>query len=407
MARLLFNEHARERVTSHQPTRAPLHFHQRLPGYRPTPLRSLPELAGQLGVGELLVKDESSRLGLPAFKILGASWATYQACAERLGENLQHWSTLRELRQHMDWLQPLQLVTATDGNHGRGVARVALLFGFQAHVFVPEDTAQARIAGIESEHAEVTIIAGSYDETVRQAAAYAHGPNRLLIQDTAWPGYEQIPAWVIEGYSTLFHEIDDQLAAMSAQAPAHESEESAAQQNNPDAVVVPIGVGSLAAAAIAHYKHTDATHPPRIIGIEPSAAACALETAVADELVTVPGPHRSMMAGLNCGTLASLAWPLLRTGIDCYLAINDELVPTAMRLLAAAGITAGESGAATLAATLDVLGSDHAARFRDELGLNVDSRVLLLMTEGATDPVHYARIVGNADHTGDSRRTTP
>ena len=185
------------------PSRAPLGLHRRLPGYAVTPLADAPALAMANGVGRVWVKDESSRLGLPAFKLLGASWAAYRALAARLGRDPEPWVSLDELRQTLAPLRPLTLATATDGNHGRAVARIAALLDLDADVYVPKGTAAARIAAIEREGARVTVVDGDYDRAVASAAATA-GDRCLAIQDVGWPGYEQVPAWVVEGYGTIF-----------------------------------------------------------------------------------------------------------------------------------------------------------------------------------------------------------
>ncbi|MEX0750252.1 MAG: pyridoxal-phosphate dependent enzyme [Dehalococcoidia bacterium] len=194
MPRVFFNPHARERIVERGSGREPMRFHERLPGYAPTPLVAAPGLAERLGVASVLVKDESSRLGLPAFKLLGASWATYQLAIRRLGHEPQ-WRTLDELRAHFAVLRPLALTTATDGNHGRAVAHVARLFGFEARIFVPAGTAQARIDAIASEGATVTVVDGSYDDAVRRAAEEA-GDRCIVVSDTSWPGYTEVAAWV-------------------------------------------------------------------------------------------------------------------------------------------------------------------------------------------------------------------
>ena len=188
-------------------TRAPLELHRRLPGYAVTAVVDAPGVATSLGVGRVLVKVESNRFGLPAFKMLGASWATYRAVVERLGSEPQ-WSTLDELRAAVEPLRPLTLAAATDGNHGRAVAAMARLLGFEARVFVPSDMVAARIAGIESEGATVEIVDGSYDDAVSRSAKEA-GARCLVISDTSWEGYTEPPKHVIEGYSTIFFEIED------------------------------------------------------------------------------------------------------------------------------------------------------------------------------------------------------
>ncbi|UCC29019.1 MAG: diaminopropionate ammonia-lyase [Phycisphaerales bacterium] len=379
MGRLLFNDAVSDKIVGLGPGRGPLEFHRRLPGYRPTPLRRLPELASRLRVGEVFLKDESDRLRLPAFKILGASWAAYRAAVQRLGQEPPPWSTIEELRPHLEPLKPLDLITATDGNHGRAVARIAALLGFDAHVFVPFGTVEARVTGIKSEGATVITVSGTYDDAVASAAG-AQGDRSLLIQDTSWPGYEEVPAWVIEGYSTMFREIDNALAE--------------AGKPGPDLVVVQIGVGALAAATVSHYRRADIGPTPRILAVEPVSAACALAAFESRRVVTIRGPHDSIMAGLNCGTLATVAWPLLKAGIDCFVTIGDERAREAMRELAVAGVVSGESGAAGLGALLELLEARKAHTIRARLGIDNTSRVLLISTEGATDPASYEQVVG-------------
>jgi diaminopropionate ammonia-lyase len=361
------------------PPRAPLGLHRRLPGYAATPLQDAPALAAANGVERVWVKDESSRLGLPAFKMLGASWAAYRAVTARLGRDPEPWASLDELCQTLAPLRPLTLATATDGNHGRAVARMAALLGLDADVYVPKGTATARIAAIEGEGARVTVVDGDYDRAVASAAATA-GDRCLPIQDVGWPGYEQVPAWVVEGYATIFWEVDDQLAARG--------------EEGPDVVVVPVGVGGLAAAAVRHWHRRGRRRPPRLLGVEPLAAACVLRSLRAGRIVTVPGPHDSIMAGLNCGTPSLVAWPLLRAGLDAVVAVADERARQAMRDLAEAGVVAGETGAASLAGLAEAIGGRQAGELRRVLGLGPHARVLLLCTEGATDPEAYRRIVG-------------
>ena len=378
------------------PSRTPLAFHRRLPGYQATPLIDAPELARMLGIGQVLVKDESSRLGLPAFKILGASWAVYRALETRAAESggrasarpghaeacpsgiFEPWSSIEELTKQLAPLRPLTLATATDGNHGRAVAHVAALFGFAARIFVPDGTAQARIDGIASEGAIVEVVDGTYEDAVAEAAREACD-RCLVVSDTSWPGYEEIPHWVMEGYSTILGEIDDELTRRG--------------EKDPDLVSVPFGVGALAAAVVRHYRSDRATHPT-ILSVEPLRAACMLASMEAGELVTVPGPHDSIMAGLNCGRVSIVAWPIVSTGIDAFIAIPDERAREAMRALARVGVVAGETGAAALAGLIELLTGDAAAQNRQALRIDERSRVLVLVTEGATDPPAYQRIVG-------------
>lgn len=378
---LFYNARSAARIADFFPSRRPLEFHNRLPGYKPTPLISAPALARSLGVGQLWIKDESRRLDMPSFKILGASWAIYQALGEHRGGRMPPWITLKELVRHLAPLRPLKLVAATDGNHGRAVAHMAVLLGLEAHIFAPAGTAPARIQAIEQEGASVTIVDGSYDDAVELASREASA-RCLVISDTSWPGYETIPRWVIEGYSTIFWEIDEQLRAWG--------------ESGPDLVVVQIGVGALAAAVVRHYRRSTLTTQPKIVGVEPTRAACVLASMRAGRLVEVPGPHLSIMAGLNCGTPSMVAWPIISSSIDLFVAIDDDRAREGMCALAGAGISAGETGAAGVGGLIDLLTDADAARSHAFLEIDSSTRVLVLATEGVTDPDAYADIVGDA-----------
>jgi diaminopropionate ammonia-lyase len=371
------SNHLRQGVTSPTPSRAPFQFHQQLPGYVATPLISAPMLAQHLGIGTLLIKDESSRFSLPAFKVLGASWAACRKVSQYLGLTLTHDTTLDVLRTALPPATSLTLVAATDGNHGRAVAHIAHLLGIHAHILVPHDMAQARIAAIQGEGATVQIVAGSYDDAVALAAGLAN-EDHLVIADTAWPGYEEVPQWVIEGYATILWEIADALGETDA--------------SWPDLTFVQIGVGALATAVTRHLRQP--TMPPdlRLIGVEPTLAACLYHSVAAGEPIEIPGPHHSSMAGLNCGIPSSLAWPVLSAGVDAFVTIDDPWAEEAMRYLAAVGVVAGETGAASLGGLLASL-ADPAAR--EVLDIGPTTSVLVINTEGATDPVNYQRIVAH------------
>ena len=357
---------------------APREFHKRMSGYAPTSLIDAPDIARTLGIGQLLIKDESRRLGLPAFKILGASWAVYRALETRLGHSLEPWKTFDELNEKIAPLRPLALATATDGNHGRAVAHVAALFGFDARIYVPRGTAPARIDGIASEGARVVVVDGTYEDAVARAAEEASA-GCLIISDTSWPGYEEIPRWVAEGYSTIVSEIDDELARRG--------------DRSPDLIAIQFGVGALAAAFVRHYRQPTSERQPKIVSVEPLRAACMLASMAAGEIVTVPGPHDSIMAGLNCGRVSIAAWPIVSRGIDAFIAVSDERAREAMRALARAGIVAGETGAAGLAGLFELLTGEENARYRDALAIDKNTRALIVVTEGATDPESYQRIV--------------
>jgi diaminopropionate ammonia-lyase len=375
---LVWNDAVHERLTLARPTDAPLAFHRRLPGYAATPLVDGSAIADQLGLGQVWVKDESLRLELPSFKMLGASWATYRALCERLGSP-PDWADIGELRAALSPLGPLRLAAATDGNHGRAVARMARLLGLGADIFVPSDMVAARIEGIKSEGASVTVVDGDFDDAVRRSATEA-GDSCLVISDTSWPGYQEVPAWVIEGYSTIFWEIEAQVAAASLRAF--------------DAVLVPMGVGALAAAAVGHFRAADAERAPTMVGVEPLSSECVLASVRAGCLTGVPGPHDSIMAGLNCGLPSEIAWPVLRDGLTAVVGIDDDFAREGMRILASLGIGAGETGAASLGGLLALVRACTDEAERSRLGLTPDSSVLLLMTEGITDPAAYQAIVG-------------
>ena len=330
-------------------------FHPGLPGYASTPLIEVPALAAELDVGRVLVKDESARMGLPAFKVLGASWAVHQVLSRRPADGV------------------LTLVTATDGNHGRAVARMARLFGQRAHVFVSGGVHPTAVAAIAAEGAQVSEVGGTYDEAVRLAAEAGDQPGVTLVQDAGWPGYEQVPTWVVEGYSTLFAEVDMQLAQAGAAEPA--------------LVVIPAGVGSLAQAGITHYRSRPDSSATALLTVEPGTAACVLASLARGELGII-GTSRTIMAGLNCGTPSMLAWPYLRDGLDAAVAVADADSAAAARALAGYGIPAGPCGGASLAGARAALTGEGSQARRASLAVGPDATVVLLSTEGsAANPV--------------------
>jgi diaminopropionate ammonia-lyase len=351
-----YAHHRASGFSADPPDPAAVAFHRALPGYAPTPLVDLPTLAADLQVGHVLAKDETSRLGLPAFKALGATWAVHRA--------------LTELRSGGGNPGPIAVVTATDGNHGRAVARSARLLGHHATVYVPRGGVHPRaVQAIQDEGATVIEVAGNYDAAVSTAArAAGQDPGAVLVQDTAWEGYEQIPGWIVEGYSTLFREVDDQLADHGLPGP--------------DLVLVPTGVGSLLQAALAHYRGGPVAAAAAVAAVEPVAAACMAPSLIAGRPVTVPTGD-TVMSGLNCGTPSSSAWPLIDQGLDAAVTVDDTEAVSAGHDLAALGIPAGPCGAASLAgARTALLGPDADSR-RAHLRITRDSVVVLIVTEGA------------------------
>ncbi len=333
-------------------------FHHALPGYAPTRLVELPSVAAELGVAHVVVKEEALRIGLPAFKILGASYAISRALSARLGSDLA--LPLHELHGKLD----LVIVAATDGNHGRAVAHVARLVGLDARIHVPIDITDEAKAGIAGEGAELVVLDEPYDSVVRFATAVAEslGDGALLVQDSSWPGYEDVPGWIVDGYSTLFREADDQLAALGL-PPA-------------TLVTAPSGVGALAEAALDHYRRGD-PHAPAVLVVEPEGAACILESLHAGDRVDVAIGF-SIMKGLNCGVVSPGAWPTLRDGTDAAITVTEQAAAQAVRDLHALGIDSGPCGASSLAA-VRALCADPTRRA--DAGVDEHSVLLLLSTE--------------------------
>ncbi len=354
---------ARLGVRPAPPDPGPGRFHRSMPGYRATDLANAPGLARDLGLEALAVKMEVERFGLPSFKILGASWAVCRALSRRAGLD-EPAATLAELRALVEHEQ-LTLGAATDGNHGRAVARMARLLGLGARILVPRHTARARIEAIAGEGADVEVVRGSYDDAVALSAAAADA-RHLVISDTSWPGYEDVPGWVADGYATIFEELAQQLPEA------------------PPLVVVQIGVGALASAAVRALAR-----PGRVlVGVEPADAACALEAVRGGAPVLVAGPHRSVMAGLCCGLASQVALADMTRGIAAFCAIDDRAAETAVRLLLADGLRCGETGASGVAGLIAL----REAGSWDRLGAGPRPRALALCTEAPTDPESFARI---------------
>jgi diaminopropionate ammonia-lyase len=334
-------------------------------------LHELPALARELRVGRVFVKDESTRLGLPAFKVLGASWAVAQVLAGPDADaGLAGPLTVAALRQAAAD-RPVELVTATDGNHGRAVAWMGRLLGLDVRVFVPEAVSPGAAAAIAAEGATVTVVSESYDRAVERAARYvAAGPGRELVQDTAWPGYERVPGWIVAGYGTLLGEVDMQLREHGLPGPG--------------LVSVPAGVGSLAQAVVAHYRGQPAGgHPgPALLTVEPDTAACVLASLRSGALRSVPTPG-TVMAGLNCGTPSRLAWPVLAAGLDAAIAVPDDAARQATADLARLAISSGPSGAASLAGVRAALTGPDSPKRREDLAVTPSSVLVLLSTEGS------------------------
>ena len=357
-------------------------YHAGIPHNRQTPLFELPELASRLGLGAIHVKDESWRMGLNAFKALGSTWAVACVLAERFGidpdTEMPGFPELMRLARK-ELAGKTTFVTASDGNHGRGLAFAARLFGQKARVLLPAGTAQARFDNILCEGGEPVLTSLTYDECVEAAAAETQGAdNCVLVQDTGFADYEDIPLRVMQGYLSMAHEVFEQLG-----------------QARPTHVFLQAGVGSFAAALAACLTRTWDVAP---VIVEPQSADCLYRTMQAGDgkLHAVDGPMDSIMAGLCCGCPSTLAMDILASRARGFIACEDDAAELGMRLYASPlgrdpRIVSGESGACTLGALAAIL-LEHAEA-REELGLDRDSRVLLINTEGDTDPVNYHNVL--------------
>ena len=363
-------------------------FHESFPQYSITPLARLDKMAERLGLKEVYVKDESYRFGLNAFKVLGGSFAMARYIAKQVGKDVSELPyqvlTSEELKKEFG---QATFFTATDGNHGRGVAWAANKLGQKAVVLMPKGSTQTRLNNILAEGAQATIEEYNYDECVRMAADMASKTdNGIMVQDTAWDGYEEIPAWIMQGYGTMAMEANEQLKEYGCGRPTH--------------VFIQAGVGSLAGAVQGYFANRYPENPPKVIVVEAKAAACLYKGAALGDgsIQIVDGDMVTIMAGLACGEPNTISWDILKNHVDTFIAAPDWVAAKGMRMLAApvkgdAPVTSGESGAAPFGALACIMCMDEYKDLREHLGLNEESRVLLFSTEGDTDPQRYESIV--------------
>ena len=352
------------------------------PGYVPTPLHELSGLAGALGVAALYYKDEGERFGLRSFKALGGAYGVLHVLRREVAARVGRDVPIASVRSgvHANIASAITVVTATDGNHGRSVAWGARQFGCRAKIYMHAHVSEARADAVRSYGAEVVRVDGDYDQAVARAAEDAEREGWHVVADTGYGAYREIPSQVMAGYTVTVAEALDQLA--SAPPPSH--------------VFVPGGVGGLAGAVCSHLRYALPERPVRFVVVEPSRAPCLFESARCGERTVVPVVEETVMAGLSCGAPSELAWPMLAAEADHFTTIPDEWVAPAMRLLVEAplgdpSIVAGESAVAGLCALLNAAQDPALA---DALELDRSSRVLLLGTEGATDPEIYRRMTG-------------
>ena len=368
-------------------------FHRSFPQYSVTPLAKLDALAKRLGLGNLFVKDESYRFGLNAFKVLGGSFAMARYIAGEVGKSIaeMNYAYLTSEQFRKDFGQAT-FFTATDGNHGRGVAWSANKLGQKAVVHMPKGTTKMRFDNIAKEGADVTIEELNYDDCVRLAAKEAEATEHgVIVQDTAWDGYEEIPSWIMQGYGTMAQEAVDQMRALEVNRPTH--------------VFVQAGVGSMAAAVVGFFVNAFPSDPPRFVIIEAESAACLYKGACQKDgsPAIVGGDLPTIMAGLACGEPNTIGWDILRNHADAFLACPDWVSAKGMRMLAAPlkgdpAVTSGESGAVGMGVVATLMEDPAYAELKDALGLDRSSTVLLFSTEGDTDPEKYRKIVWGGEY---------
>lgn len=362
-------------------------FHSTFPQYQPTPCVQLANLSEYLGIREFLVKDESYRFGLNAFKVLGGSYAVAKVLAEKLGKSIGDvsYSFFRN-KEVMSSLGEITFSTTTDGNHGRGLAWAAEQFGQKAVVYMPKGSDPIRQANIKSHGAKCIITDLNYDDCVRMSSDIAKQKGWLTIQDTAWDGYEEIPTSIMQGYTTLALETLEQMQDMGTERPTH--------------IILQAGVGCFAGAILGFYLSVFGKDSPHCIIVEPEAANCIYRSAVKNDGTphTVGGSLSSLMAGLACGEPNRISWEILRDYPIAYASCSDDIAARGMRILGAPlqgdqQVISGESGAVTTGFLHWVMKSEEGQKLQRTLRLDSDSKVLCISTEGDTSPETYRDVV--------------
>ena len=368
-----------------------LTFHRSFSQYTETPLVSLKGLASFLGVKAVFVKDESWRFGLNAFKVLGGSYAIGKYIAGKLGRDISEldYQTLvsDDVKKK---LGELTFYTATDGNHGRGVAWSANKLGQKSVVLMPKGSSQIRLQNILNEGADASITDLCYDDTVQLASRKAsQDPRGVVVQDTAWEGYEEIPGWIMQGYGTMAFEAIRQLRETGMERPTH--------------IFAQSGVGSMPGAIVGYFANLFPDAPPVMSVVEASVADCHYLSCLEGKLVSKKGNFKTIMAGLNCGECNIISWDILKNHADFFISIPDWVASRGMRVLASPvkgdmQVISGESGAVSAGVLYTMMKEDEYKNMREELKINKDSVVLLFSTEGNTDPDKYRDIVWDGEY---------
>jgi diaminopropionate ammonia-lyase len=367
-------------------------FHESFPMYIETPLRDMKNLAKELGIGAIYVKDESYRFGLNAFKVLGGSYSIGKYLAKRLNRSISDLPYEELISEKVKKeLGDIVFVTATDGNHGRGVAWTAKELKQKSVVYMPKGSAKERLDNILAEGADASIMDMNYDEAVRLANKMAEEKGWVMVQDTAWEGYEDIPTWIIQGYSTMGYEAYEQLLRLGENKPTH--------------IFLQAGVGSMASAIAGLFSAIYGEDRPIITIVEPNKADCLYKTAEANdgELRFVTGDMDTIMAGLACGEPCTIGWNILKDYADNFISCPDFTAAEGMRILGNPPrgderVISGESGAATLGCVAEIMTNDNLAWMREKLKLDENSKVLFFSTEGDTDKQNYIDVVWNGKY---------
>jgi len=356
-------------------------YHESFGEYSETALVSLDNLAIHLGIGKLYVKDESSRFQLNSFKVLGAAYAVGKAIAEKLNTDIKNLPFDVMKKRVKEELGDIKLMATTDGNHGRGVAWMGKQLGLEVHIYMPNGTTKNRLNHILDQGANGTITEMNYDDTVRWVAEEAKKKGMLVIQDTAWEGYEDVPLWIMQGYSTIAREVLNQLGD---EVPTH--------------VVLQAGVGAFAGVIAevfyTHYKEAC----PKIILVEAESADCFYQSAIEGKKIIRSGDLTTIMAGLACGEPNPIAYDVLFSLVDSFVSTPDWVAANGMRIMASPlqgdrKIISGESGAVSLGMIESILSDVQYTEMKDILGLHKESRVLVFSTEGDTDKTVYQDVV--------------
>lgn len=363
-------------------------FHKSFPEYSVTPLVSLDSLSKTLGLKGIYLKDESYRFGLNAFKVLGGSYSMAKYLAQKLGKDISELPYEALVSDEVkERLGDITFVTATDGNHGRGVAWTANRLRQKAVVYMPKGSSQVRLENIRKEGATASIEEMNYDDAVRLAAKYASEHNGLVVQDTAWEGYEEIPAWIMQGYGTMGIEALEQLREDF-------------KVNRPTHIFLQAGVGSMAAGIQGFFASVFGKECPKTVIVEAKEAACYYESAIANDGKprAVGGDMPTIMAGLACGEVNIIGFEVLKNYSKAFVSAPNYVAANGMRVLgnptgSDKKVISGESGAVTLGLIYELMTNEAYKDLKDAIGLNEESKVLLFSTEGDTDPDKYREIV--------------